>query len=127
VSGEGTAVRPLRRVVLGLTCVVLLLGSAGIAGCGGDDSETTTPTTEPATLTGPTGPTSADGAQGRDQQNGGGDVDLEDGTVTPPPETDPENLPAEPADSPENDTPPPPGSPAEQFENFCDENPEACG
>lgn len=122
--GESTAQRPLRRVALGLTCVVVALGSVGIAGCGDDDAETTTPTTEPATPTGPTGPTSADEPQGGNQN--GGDVDLEDGTVTPPPETDPENLPAEP-DSPENDTPPPPGSPAEQFENFCDENPEACG
>jgi hypothetical protein len=129
VSGsEAPAGRPLRRAGLALICLALALGASGLSACGDDDSETTTPTTEPATPTGPTGPTSGEepGAGGADQ-DGGGDVDLEDGTVTPPPETDPENLGAEPQDSPENDTPPPPGSPAEQFEKFCDENPEACG
>jgi hypothetical protein len=40
----------------------------------------------------------------------------------PPPQTDP---PA--GDSPENDTPPPPDSPAERFEEFCNANPGACG
>ena len=30
-------------------------------------------------------------------------------------------------DSPQNDTPPPPGSPAERFEQECERNPEACG
>jgi hypothetical protein len=120
-------------VGVALTCLALAVGAGVTAGCGDDDDEATTPTTEPATLTGPTGP-ATDGApeNGRDEEGGGGgDVDLEDGTVTPPPETDPDNLPAEPApqpeDSPENDTPPPSGSPAEQFENFCDENPQACG
>jgi hypothetical protein len=32
-----------------------------------------------------------------------------------------------PADTPENDVPPPENSPAERFEEFCDENPGACG
>jgi hypothetical protein len=31
-----------------------------------------------------------------------------------------------PQDSPQNDTPPPSGSPAERFERFCEENPGAC-
>jgi hypothetical protein len=39
---------------------------------------------------------------------------------TPAPEAEP------PADTPENDTPPPPDSPAERFEQFCDDNPGAC-
>lgn len=46
-----------------------------------------------------------------------------------PPETDagapPESEP--PPDSPENDTPPPEDSPAERFEDFCNDNPGACG
>jgi hypothetical protein len=33
---------------------------------------------------------------------------------------------APPADSEQNDTPPPSGSPAERFEQFCQENPGAC-
>lgn len=121
------ASRRSRRTGIALACLALALGTGGIAGCGDDEPETDSVTTEPITPTGPTGPTSGDEPQGEGGGGEGGDVDLEDGTVTPPPETDPENLPAEPADSPENDTPPPPGSPAEQFEKFCDENPEACG
>jgi hypothetical protein len=43
------------------------------------------------------------------------------GGGTPAPE-------AEPApDTPENDTPPPAGSPAERIVKFCDDNPGACG
>ena len=34
---------------------------------------------------------------------------------------------AEVGDSPENDQPPEPGSPAERFEQFCAQNPGACG
>jgi hypothetical protein len=30
-------------------------------------------------------------------------------------------------DSPGNDLPPAPGSPEEQFERFCEQNPGACG
>ena len=47
-----------------------------------------------------------------------------------PPSTDggtPAPTPEPPADSPENDTPPPADSPAERFEDFCNENPGACG
>ena len=47
-----------------------------------------------------------------------------------PPSTDggtPAPTPEPPADTPENDTPPPADSPAERFEDFCNENPGACG
>jgi hypothetical protein len=43
------------------------------------------------------------------------------GGGAPAPETEP------PPDSPENDAPPPADSPAERFEEFCNENPGACG
>jgi hypothetical protein len=43
------------------------------------------------------------------------------GTPSPQPPT--ETTP----DTPENDTPPPEDSPAERFEDFCNENPGACG
>jgi hypothetical protein len=43
----------------------------------------------------------------------------DDGGTTAPEETMP--------DAPENDTPPPEDSPAERFEDFCNENPGACG
>jgi hypothetical protein len=52
-------------------------------------------------------------------------------TVDPATETLPEEgPPAEsqpPADTPENDAPPPKDSPAERFEEYCNENPGACG
>jgi hypothetical protein len=52
-------------------------------------------------------------------------------TVDPATETLPEEgPPAEPqtpADTPENDSPPPKDSPAERFEEYCNENPGACG
>ena len=49
---------------------------------------------------------------------------------TAPPADDggaPAPAPEPPVDSPENETPPPEDSPAERFEEFCDENPGACG
>jgi hypothetical protein len=108
----------------------LLLASAGAAaGCGGDDEKTstpsTTPTIEPAT---PTGPTGAAGEDDQDEQPPSDDssLDPEDGTVTPPAESESQ---AEGGveDSAENDVPPEPGSPEEAFEQHCEENPEACG
>jgi hypothetical protein len=120
--GAGRSLRRSAGVVL--SCAALALAGVGFAGCGDDDGETTTPTTEPATPTGVTGPNG-----GRDDQRPGqqGDAALEDDTVSPPPETDPSQLPTEPAeDSAENDVAPEPGSPEESFEQFCDQNPEAC-
>jgi hypothetical protein len=99
--------------------------SAAIAGCGGDDEpagETTRelpdlsiPTTEATpTVTTPVEPPATTT------------------TVDPATETLPEEGPAPapeqpPADSPESDTPPPEGTPAERFEEYCNENPGACG
>ena len=77
----------------------------------------------------------------------GGDDDGDEITIpsisipeqtTTAPETTPETTPQEPdggtqapdpaqPDSPQNDVPPPPGSPQERFENFCKQNPGACG
>jgi hypothetical protein len=39
----------------------------------------------------------------------------------------PATTPRDPTDTPENDAPPPEGSPAERFEQYCNENPGACG
>jgi len=91
-------------------------------GCGGDDEQAkttrelpdlavpTAPTAPPATETAP--PTST--------------------TVDPATETLPEEGPRPgqgepPADTPENDAAPPDNSPAERFEEYCNENPGACG
>jgi hypothetical protein len=110
-----------RRIAL----LLALLALAALAGCGGDDEqaealpdppELTIPRTapEPAETeatdtvdTAPPDPATAPLAPGEG-----------DGTA-PPAQTAP--------DSPQNDTPPPAGSPAERFEQQCDANPAACG
>jgi hypothetical protein len=89
-----------------------------IAGCGGDDepAETTRELPElslPATEAAPTVEQTAPST-----------------TVDPATETLPlEGPPTDtaPADTPESDTAPPQDSPAERFEEYCNENPGACG
>ena len=96
-----------------------------LAACGGDD--------EPKADTTPTVPELT--------------VPQTDETEPPPSDTETETTPAEPTetvpptddggttapepeaptDTPDNDTPPPEDSPAERFEEFCNENPGACG
>jgi hypothetical protein len=101
-------------------------------GCGADDEPAANP---PPTLPDLTVP----------QTDEAPPVDPETETLAPaPPEPEPEPAPEPappstggtpapapapepPADSPENDTPPPTNSPAERFEEFCNENPGACG
>jgi hypothetical protein len=101
-----------------------LLAAAMAVGCGADDEPATgreptvpdltvpqtdepapsVPETETETTAPPTTETTAPPTSG--------------GTPAPkPPQTD----------TPENDTPPPSGSPAERFEDFCNDNPGACG
>jgi hypothetical protein len=113
---------PGRRALTARATLLALLLVAAIAGCGGDDQPAET-TRELPDLSVPT-------------------------TTTPPPETEPaepptttvdpgtETLPEEgpgtqpsdpPADSPDNDAPPPEDTPAERFEEYCNENPGACG
>jgi hypothetical protein len=92
-----------------------------LAGCG-SDNESSEPTITTPQLTVP----------------GGGDAQDSPTIETAPqpepelsPDGDPGGAPAPapqaPPDSPEHDTPPPPDSPAERFEEFCDANPGACG
>ncbi len=108
-----------------------LIAAVAASGCGGDE-ETTTPSTtetiEPATPTGPTGAAGQQGTGGQKAPSDDSNVDPEDGTVTPPPESDTQGDSGgtEPEDSAENDIPP--DSDAEEaFEKYCDENPGACG
>ena len=118
----------LARVTLWAAIALLALGGAAFSGCdiGGDDDDepaTTTPATTEAT--GPTGPTDKEGRGGA---TGGGSDETPADTGPTVPESggvgaddyDPET------DSPENDQPPPPGSPQEKFEQACDENPGLC-
>ena len=110
-----------RRALTARLGALLLVLAVTAAGCGADDesnagpppqapeltipqtdTQESTPTTE--TVPTETTPPSTDGG-------------------TPSPETPTETTP----DTPENDTPPPEDSPAERFEDFCNDNPGACG
>jgi hypothetical protein len=101
-----------RRLALALLLPALLIGAAG---CGDDDDEETTPsvTAPAATETAP--PTTATPT-----------TTTEPTTTKPKTGGTPSYDPVKP-DTPENDVPPPPGSPQEQFEQLCEQNPAACG
>jgi hypothetical protein len=93
---------------------------AALAGCGGDDepAETTRDLPElslPSTETNPP-------VEQTDTQA----TTVDPSTETLPPEGPPPSDTA-PTDTPESDTAPPADSPAERFEEYCDENPGACG
>lgn len=106
--------------------LILSLLALGLTACGGDD--------EGGDGTIPTVPLSVPGDDtnsiDEDVSTGTTVETTPDESVVPaPPPTPPPAPPAETPqvpDTPENDTPPPPGSEAEQFENFCAENPGAC-
>lgn len=108
------------------------------AGCGGDDetAETVPPAPE-LSLPGEETPTLDDLPDSTTTTGEG------DGRATPAPETPGEATPPAdggeqqqqpppsggqpaPDDTPQNDRPPPAGSPAERFEQFCNDNPGAC-
>ena len=105
--------------------LILSLFALGAAGCGDDDDE------EATTI--PTVPLSVPGGESTTLDDEATDTTVDtvpDGATpapapTPTPAPAPTPTPVTP-DSPENDTPPPAGSEAEQFENFCAENPGAC-
>ncbi|MBM3666123.1 MAG: hypothetical protein FJW90_01345 [Actinobacteria bacterium] len=97
---------------------LLLAGAASLcllvfAGCGDEeDPEVTLPTisVEETTATEQTEATETEAGTTAAPENGG------------TPSYDPDK-----PDSASNDKPPDPGSPEEQFENFCKQNPGACG
>jgi hypothetical protein len=101
-----------------VTLLFLMLAPVA-AGCGGDDEPEAAPPLPELTVprTGPAPPAADDTVP-----------DTE--TSSPPPAAEPSPPPAQTTpDTPENDVPPPTDSPAERFEEFCDENPgtRACG
>jgi hypothetical protein len=120
-----------RLVVLGIAAIVtglivgVVVASSGDDGGGGKSSQSV-PDLAPL-------PGSSDlGSRTRSDRTSTQETTTNDsgGTSAPdaPPATgggDSGGTPA-PDDSPQNDTPPPSGSPAERFEQFCQENPGAC-
>jgi hypothetical protein len=104
-----------RRLALALLLPALVLGAAA---CGDDDDEETTPSVTAPAATEPAPATTAAPETTTTQPT----------TTTKPPKTGgtPSYDPAKP-DAPENDVPPPAGSPQEAFERMCERNPAACG
>jgi hypothetical protein len=101
------------RLTLALAAVAAGLGAVG---CGDDESgEETTPSISIPAVTVPTGPTTTAPSSGVAPETTTGSGSGRD-TYDP----------AQP-DTPENDVPPPPGSPQEAFEQMCEQNPAACG
>jgi hypothetical protein len=115
-------------IVTGLIVGVVVASSGDDGGSGGGASSQTVPELEPL-------PGSSDlDSRTRSDRTNTQETTTNDsgGTSAPdaPPATgdgggDSGGTPA-PDDSPQNDTPPPSGSPAERFEQFCQENPGAC-
>jgi hypothetical protein len=117
--------------------VALALIAPVLAACGGDDSapsdemrtppltvpgdQTGTAETAPETDSTETEPQSTTDTTPLPAPDAPADQPSPDnGGVPAPDSNDP------PADTPSNDTPPEPGSPADRFEQFCAQNPGAC-
>lgn len=121
------ALRPAaagRRALIARLALILatLLVAIAAPGCGGDDEPAaSSPVTEPE-LTVPQ-PDEADEPETETETA----PEPPPETTAPPADEAPVPEAEPPPDTPENDTPPPQDSPAERFEEFCDENPGACG
>jgi hypothetical protein len=95
------------------------------AGCGGDDEPSTSTTRALPDLSVPTTGTTPSDTQPSTPPATTTTVDPATETL---PEEGPGSTPATPpADTPENDAPPPEDSPAQRCEDYCNENPGACG
>jgi hypothetical protein len=97
---------------------------AAIAGCGGDDEPSTRTARELPKLDLPTTKTAPPAV---DTTPATTPTTVDPRTETLPEEGPANTTPQAPSDTPENDAPPAQGSPAERFEQYCEENPGACG
>jgi hypothetical protein len=112
-----------RRALSRRAWLLALLLVAAIAGCGGDDEPARTTHELPALSP----PSSSDtGRTPTAEQTEPPSTTVDPATETLPLEGPPPSDTA-PADTPESDTAPPEDSPAERFEEYCNENPGACG
>jgi len=103
--------------------LVPLLLVAALVGCGGDDEPAAETTRELPELSVPTTRT----ARTEPERATPPATTVDPATETLPEEGPPPVEDEPPEDSEENDAPPPAGTPAERFEEYCNENPGACG
>ena len=96
---------------------------AALAGCGGGDDPART-TRELPDLAVPTTSTTPPVTEETPPSTS---TTVDPGTETLPEEGPRPDQGEPPADTPENDSPPPGDTPAERFEEYCNENPGACG
>jgi hypothetical protein len=106
-------------VVTGLIVGVVLAGGDG-------DSSNREVTVPELTVPGSAGTTDGKTEKRRDQGTTGDSGGSGGGTVEQSPESPSGGAQPPTEDTPQNDTPPPTGSPAERFERFCEQNPGAC-
>ena len=119
----------MKRFLIALVCGFALAGL--VSACGGDDEKAseTTPTitteteTAPTTDTAPTATAEAPSTTPAPATTTP-PADPDSGGTTVPKPTKPES---QPQDGPDNDIPPEPGTPAERFEQQCQQNPQTCG
>jgi hypothetical protein len=118
-------------IAIGAVLTGLLVGVV-IAGSGGDGDGGST-NVEPPELTVPGGSdfTGSDRSTRRQDEGTTNDSSSTDsgGAATPAPDSSQDSggaAPAQPQDTQQNDAPPPSGSPAQRFEQFCEDNPGAC-
>jgi hypothetical protein len=102
------------------------MAGVALAGCGGDDEPSTSTARELPALSLPTRSAPVT-PPAEDTTTTPTATTVDPATETLPEEGPPATTPQNPADTPQNDAPPPQGSPAERFEQYCNENPGACG
>jgi hypothetical protein len=124
--------RKVEVIAVGAVLTGLIVGVV-LASSGGDDSNETDVQAPELTIPGGSGTTDRARERKRDTgasgENGstGSDTPSTGGAQTPSDESSGgAQAPAAPQDTQQNDVPPPRGSPAQRFEQFCQQNPGAC-
>jgi len=113
---------------------ILAIAALALGACGGDDEPAAESIPPPPKLSVPGEdeppdiPESTDDSESTDTSTSTTEAEAPTTTEPPAPSggTPAPATGGAPADSPQNDQPPPAGSPAERFEEFCSENPGAC-
>jgi hypothetical protein len=124
-------------IAIGAVLTGLIVGVVVASSGGGDDSKTTDVGAPELTVPGDSGTTERrserKGTSGATGESGPAPDSGTGGESTGGAQAPPSNqnsggaqAPPAPKDTPQNDVPPPRGSPAQKFEKFCQQNPGAC-